>query len=397
MKLILFFIILCIVSVGFHSVDAAKKPINCTIQYETVYCKSKGFKAPDSIGITTPSIPTIPTIPIGTSEARTDIEKLNDTIDLWKKDLIVQNEKIIAYTASIKILEQSFKDALNVEKKAKMAHDNNPIEATRLILVDADKKVVIAKTALDKEVKLKQESVDKVRKLNRSITDSTKILAQSTRELHLSKNKISSNMIGISLSNTCAVLLKNNITTTCPTYATLLALNLDASDKRSGVFSFHDGYYHRGNPMLRNDYKLYDLSDNIIIIDPSTSMSKYIRTITITPNLDTYLLPNDMEKTNNTRIIHMNRYVEACSRAVISADNWLETLSDTIGYMQNGCTGVLKDTTGNVTDAKTTTDISTSAKWKHDKWVKEAKEKYKKSYVGSRENGTNKSTTEDEG
>ena len=192
-------------------------------------------------------------------------------------------------------------------------------------------------------------------------------------------------------------MLKNNITTACPTYAGLLALNLDSSKKESGIFSFFNGYYHRGSPLLKNDDKLYDLNSYNIIIDPSPVMTKRIKTITIQPSLNNFLLDDGSIKINNTRIIHKDRYVDNCSHATISAVTWINTLSDTINYLRNGCVGTLLNSVDNFTDSTTVTDITTSAKWKHDQWIKEAKEKYKTSHIGSRENGTNKATIEDEG
>jgi hypothetical protein len=190
-------------------------------------------------------------------------------------------------------------------------------------------------------------------------------------------------------------MLKNDMKTTCPTFATIMALNLDTSKKESGSFSFYDGYYHRGDPLLKNDYKMYDFEKYNVIVDPSPAMMQRVKMIIISPSLSNYLLSDDLTKVNNTRIIHKDRYVDNCKEATISSKTWLDTIGDTVNYLRSGCTGTLLNTIDTFTDNSTITKIEQSSKWKHDQWLKGIKESHKQLMI-NKDNSTNKSVIEDE-
>jgi len=204
--------------------------------------------------------------------------------------------------------------------------------------------------------------------------------------------------VGINLSKTCIAQIKNNFTTSCPDYRILLDLGLDTSKFQTGKFGWNDGYYHRGQPLIKNDYTMY-ISDkgHNIIIDPSGPLIPRIKMITIQDNFEIYLLDSDFKKVNDTRIVHKDRYVDSCKDAVINSRTWIDTIADTIYFLKTGCHGTLLNTIDVIHDNKTKTDISTSSKWKQTEWLKAAKLKYKTtSHIGTNDNFTNPSTITDE-
>ena len=218
-------------------------------------------------------------------------------------------------------------------------------------------------------------------------------------------------IIGIDLSQSCIIQIKNNMTTDCPTYLDLRQLD-SSKQEISGYFKRENGYYFRGNPVLLESWRFYDHDPTIrIIIDPPNGMSERIRTITIQDNFDVYFLPDSKSMKQNyivlnntsiydgwgnstvfskldkpsvqvwdytaSRVIYHDRYVdEACKHAVINADKWVSLLPDTINYMRNNCDE--KSTSFNhkevIITQLTPQDITTTQKYKDDqrlKWIKE--------------------------
>jgi hypothetical protein len=173
--------------------------------------------------------------------------------------------------------------------------------------------------------------------------------------------------IGVSLSKTCETMIRNNFTTTCPTYKQLI--QLDNSEAISGKFiTDSDGFFHRGDEAVQNSYRFYWNDSQIrIIVDPPGSMMDRMKMIYIQPNFDTYIVREDKtiddkfeiiqgnrtltsgDKTklvnfdvrNQTdtfaTVIYHDRYINKCHEAKINADNWLFLLPDTIHLMRNGC------------------------------------------------------------
>mgnify|MGYP001427311115 CR=1 FL=1 len=392
MKWAVFGIVLLLGFSVYLGVDAAK-PYKCTDHYSYAYClkihavanvtKPTPAKTPSTVSTpTTVSTPSIQSIP--SADLKTRLHDLN--IELLKlKDKVADNIKKIGDTLII------FDTATNSQKLANANHVNYPSETARLALVEAGKNLATAKKNYD-EAKLvkknedaRMDSINKeIQQLDKQFKDAKKTEDNTYKEF---------NSVGVNLSATCIILLKNNMTTTCPDYRTVLALNLDNSHKYSGNFSYYDGYFHRNKALVKNDYTLYDFGKYNIIIDPSHSVKERIRMITIQPNFNSYLLIDDMHKSNNTRIVHKDRYVDSCNQAYINADTWLETLSDTINYLRGGCTGTLLNTLDEIHDNVTKQHIDTSSKWKHDKWLEQVKKTYKVSHIGSNENGTNRSVT----
>lgn len=218
-------------------------------------------------------------------------------------------------------------------------------------------------------------------------------------------------MIGVELSQSCIIQIKNKMPTDCPDYLDLRQLD-SSKQEISGYFKRVDGYYFRDNPVLLESWRFYDHDPAIrVIIDPPNGMAERIRTITIQDNFDTYLLPDssvmkqDYVILNNTsaydgwgnnstytkldkpsvqawgdtasRVIYHDRFVDKyCKKAVINAEKWKMLLPDTIDYMRNNCDE--KHTSFNhkeiVVQQLTPQDITTSQKWKDDqriKWIKE--------------------------
>lgn len=200
--------------------------------------------------------------------------------------------------------------------------------------------------------------------------------------------------VGISLSRSSISLVKVN-STTVPGYDDLIELGYDQSVERSGKFVFKNGYLHRDYTKVTNESVYYLHLQNVTIVDPSFNLQKKIKLIIIEPSIKSYILPTDLKKTDNTRTVHKERYVdEKCIVATISANNWKVTLPKTIKYLRDGCPGEMENTMDIIKDNQTKTDVSTSQKYKEDKWKQEAKNKNQKSYIGT-DKSTNKSVTED--
>ena len=204
------------------------------------------------------------------------------------------------------------------------------------------------------------------------------------------------NIIGISLSKTCLTLVKLN-NTTCPSYEQLIKMGYDQSSPRSGKFIIKDKIIEREYTKVRNEGIYYLNTPDVNIVDPSYLLSLKIKTILIEPSMKSYILPEDNSKINNTRIIHKERYVnDLCNRATISSNQWQKTLDDTLKYLRSGCSIEFKNTIDVIIDNQTKTDITTSQKYKEDNFKNQVKITYKnKSYIGSNDNSTNPSVTED--
>jgi len=192
------------------------------------------------------------------------------------------------------------------------------------------------------------------------------------------------NNIGIELSQSCLIMIKNNFVTNCPSYEDII--NLDTSNTRiSGNFITIDGFFHRDVPPLQKSWRWYDMDKTArIFVDPPSGMSDKIRMILIVPNFDTYYQKNDMIRPHigsdnmqeQDRILYHDRYMKGCKEATINAGNWKNLLGDTITYMQNDCNPSFTqiDTVEIISVNKTQFDISTSWKWKNDIWMNWIKE-----------------------
>ena len=182
---------------------------------------------------------------------------------------------------------------------------------------------------------------------------------------------------GIMLDNTCKTMIKNNISSNCPTYEDIITLFPDTSNRKiSGEFGYYNGFYQRLPTKFIDSFEYYHFGDNnILFIDPPAQTAERIKLIEIKANLKEYKLPNNKsyDTKNHTLTLGVGRYISACQHAYIDSSNWTYLLGDTIFHMQHGCS---EDSTTYV--SKTTTqlnktkhDISTSYKYKLAQWQKE--------------------------
>ena len=395
----------CILIVSIHSAEAASKPYRCQDHYSQAYCIKTG-QIPNPTPVQAPTNTTSVPEPIKlvtktnsttinlSGIKRDDMDTVDSAIRELQKEIESLKTNLFEIDRNLQTSEWGVKLANDEQDKAKLNHKMRPSEPTRLELEAAIKKLDEATKLHDDNKKTREDILFKLDEANRKLGE----LKPKLKEIALTKKngKVGVQTVGIMLSNTCIAMLKNNLTTNCPSYETLMSFNWDTSKSQSGSFVFKNGYYHRDTPLVKNDYKLYSLNDYNIIMDPSPSMIQHIKTITISQNLESYLLPSDLVKVNNTRTIHKDRYVDSCTHGIISADTWQQTLSDTIQYLRGGCTTTLLGVVDAKQDETTIQDISTSSKYKHDQWIKEIKETHKQLMIG-KDNSTNRSTIEDEG
>jgi hypothetical protein len=212
-------------------------------------------------------------------------------------------------------------------------------------------------------------------------------------------DKTLNNSIGIAISKQCKTMIVNNFPSNCPNYETLMALNLDNSNRLvSGDFGFMDGMYQRLPTKFKSSVGIYTFDSTFrIFIDPPGDIAKKVKMITIENNLDTYITPHQMKKIDDQRIVNKYRFVNmGCTEIVIGGNTWQETLADSISYLRNSCDEKFTNfkTLFTIDDPITITDISTSQKYKEDIWKKESKETHKQYKIGS-DNSTNRSVTED--
>lgn len=206
--------------------------------------------------------------------------------------------------------------------------------------------------------------------------------------------------VGITLSKTCLAMIKNNLTTNCPTYEAILALFPDNTNQNiSGKFVYKDGYFQRDTTNYINHFKFYTYQPVTTWVDPPGDILGRIATITIEPRLPEYLVEQSQKMTNNTMTVGHSRYVDPlCYRSTITADDWVFLTGDTMNLMFHNCDKSF--TTFNHLKSKhfekSYQNLVTSSKYKLDEFVKIAKEKYKQSYIGTNEENINRSVIEDE-
>lgn len=187
--------------------------------------------------------------------------------------------------------------------------------------------------------------------------------------------------ITVSLSNSCLTSLKLNYTT-CPSNDILK--QLDTSKTQSGTFQIIDGITQRKQNNLANEERLYSFDNNPIIIDPSFRLQIKFKTIYIVPSLDNYLKPDSMKKENNTRITYKDLAVDdRCRTATISASEWQKTLPNAISYLRSNCNDkfILLEYRDITVDKITEIDITTTASYKYNKWLEEAKKSSKSTFL----------------
>lgn len=186
---------------------------------------------------------------------------------------------------------------------------------------------------------------------------------------------------GIILDQSCLTMLKNNVTSDCPTYEEINSIFPDTSARNIiGEFGYKDGIYQRLPSQYLNSAGYYVLgTDNIIFIDPPFKLYKSINVITIRANLDDYKLKGSQSYNDEEYSLTLGtgRYMNGCRLAYIDASQWMFLLGDTFYYMQNNCDP--KFTNFNSTKTtylnKVTHDLRTSYKYKLEQWIKESIER----------------------
>jgi len=181
---------------------------------------------------------------------------------------------------------------------------------------------------------------------------------------------------GIVLGKTCKTMLINDIPG-CPSYEELDVVFPDNTYYALGQLIPIDGIIQRGPPIYAHPEQFYKYSkETIIWLDPPEEVRKRIKVITIEPSLPPYKIGADSKKMDDYNIkFGKDRYINAnCSEIKITAKNWLFHTGDAMNLLKHNCDLSVSnfDATISYNFTKSWQDISTSAKYKHDKWVKES-------------------------
>lgn len=181
---------------------------------------------------------------------------------------------------------------------------------------------------------------------------------------------------GIQLGKTCKTMLINNIPG-CPSYEELDVVFPDNTYYALGELTLIDGIIQRGPPIYKVPENYYRYStENIIWLDPPAEVQKRIKMITIEPSLPPYKIGDQSKKMDDYNITFgKDRYInENCSEIKITAVNWLFMTGDAMNLLKHNCDMSYStfDATISYNFTKSYQDISTSSKYKHDRWVAES-------------------------
>jgi len=287
-------------------------------------------------------------------------------IDIEKQKQVIQdNEEDYELKKEIYENINSYGSWENIQKKrdAKIEMENAAIELVvakeKLISLVKTHEKYIAKTVNYQRI-LGEENIESQNKTKTvliepiiipqeiSIENQTLPLLNQTQIIISQKLIGLRNQLGVELSQSCLIQVKNNFETKCPSYKDLY--HLDSSNQIiSGKFITTDDFFHRNPTVVKNSWEWYsaDLTERIFI-DPPAEMHKRIKMITLLPNFDTYYRQGELKRaysSNNSnsmqefdRILYHDRYVNInCSIATINADKWKILLNDTINFMQKNC------------------------------------------------------------
>ena len=190
--------------------------------------------------------------------------------------------------------------------------------------------------------------------------------------------QIEAENFGIVLDNTCKTMLKNNISSNCPTYEDIITLFPDTSKQDvSGKFQYHNGFYQRGPTKFIDSFEYYRFGDRpILFVDPPMETATRIKLIEIKANLDQYLLRGETKSynpTDHSLTMGIGRYIDSCRLAYVDASNWIFLVGDTLNHMNNGCSADSTQFNSTVITklGKVQHDITTSYKYKLEAWQKE--------------------------
>ena len=185
----------------------------------------------------------------------------------------------------------------------------------------------------------------------------------------------------IILSNTCLTSIKANLSTNCPTYEELNILYPDTSKPEISGGFVDWPYYHREPAPYKEHYEYYKQMGltKTVWLDPPADIVEGMPRIIIAASDFTYKI-TDQNVTDSSIIVGKNRYVSStCTYIIISATNWFYLLGDSINYLLHDCQPAYTNFNEKITIEweRTIHDITTSAKYQLDKWIKESKEKAK--------------------
>lgn len=173
----------------------------------------------------------------------------------------------------------------------------------------------------------------------------------------------------------------------CVDYSDVIPYD-NSSTRHSGAFVEKNGDLVRKSAKYQNSFAYYKgMSKFTVFVDPPQGVRAAVPIITIVSKLDHYTLPQNMslkEKGNTTiakatqavSITFKDRYVnKICTEAIISAKNWRVLLPDTISYMASGCDPAHTKIDTIMVSYKNLTkhDITTSSKYKLEKWQQQIK------------------------
>lgn len=213
--------------------------------------------------------------------------------------------------------------------------------------------------------------------------------------------------IGIVLSNTCIALVKAG-SDRCPSYEELATLD-NSIPAYSGAFQKTDGFYQRVPPKYPNTMGFYQYDPTFrIFVDPPKTTNMPL--IIIETRLPEYHVDGqfkvkeikdnslkDSKALKSVRDYSHTRYVDkTCSFATITSDNWKKVLPDTITYMKAKCDPNYTQVLTTAKDIRTLKnhDISTSAKYKLEKFYQDAIKNCSKSYGTCKEVDNRQVTTQ---
>lgn len=299
------------------------------------------------------------------NEIRDKIKSYENSIITWKKNIQIYEVSLDEFIEAERIAREwdRFTDTQGSRDALRVAHQN---------VITAENRLNDAKKEFNRILDLKNTLFVTIQSLEKKLSNDEKILKDNSQTNLAGLTKV----IGIELSKTCQIMIINNFPTDCPTYQDLQ--DLDTSRVESGVFGYHDGFYQRGQPLVKNDHRLYDFEKEfVIVVNPSGNLASRIKMITIENSLDNYFLPYDFVKKDHTRTVNHDRYVDSCKNAVISASEWKGLLPDTIHYLRTGCTVTGYDSVEKITDPITNIDITTSPFYQYTLWLDDTKQKCK--------------------
>ena len=329
-----------------------------------------------------------------------DIERTDLRIFEYEEKIRVQN---LAIDEANRVVDEKKTELRKVKSEANSSWEAvSRIEGTEIILNDAKIKAIEERQELKNLLTDRSNDIKESKRMKQQLLDYEEQLDIESFE----KNSKLTKLVGVNLSKSCIIMIKNNITSTCPTYDDLL--KFDTSNKEiSGNFIRDNGtgYLHRETPEFHDSWRWYDHDTEVrLIVDPPNGMESRIKTIEIQPNFNTYTVKNQMfipseyefvsvdvvslfgNKTitktinvvNQTQeyglVLYHDRYVDKCKNAVINADNWLYLLNDTINYLRTGCNETDFDNSEIIHPNKTKIDLLTSPNYQYQLWLKEVKQ-----------------------